>query len=56
MIKGKEAANHTHFTVGREVRNAIAKIGGTMPEALPVAEDLAKVSRRLKKAIVTGEH
>lgn len=50
-VKGKEAANHTHYVVGREVRQAIAKIGGTMPEALPVAEDIAKVSRRLKKAI-----
>jgi len=50
-VKGKEAANQTHYIVGREVRQAIAKIGGTMPEELPVAEDLAKVSRRLKKAI-----
>ena len=50
-VKGKEAANHTHREVGREVRQAIAKIGGTMPEALPPAEDIAKVSRRLKKAI-----
>lgn len=55
-VKGKEAANRTHYGVGREVRQAIANIGGTMPEALPVAEDIAKVSRRLKKAIVTSGH
>jgi DNA-damage-inducible protein D len=28
-------ANDTHFTVGREVRAAIERIGGTMPEDLP---------------------
>ena len=34
-IKGKEAANRTHHDVGREVRQAIKNIGGTMPENLP---------------------
>ena len=24
-----------HFEVGREVRNSIERLGGTMPEALP---------------------
>lgn len=32
---GKEIANQTHYTVGKEVRAAIERIGGTMPEALP---------------------
>lgn len=50
-VQGKDAANATHFEVGRKVRNAIRDIGGTMPEALPPAEDIAKVARRLKKAI-----
>jgi DNA-damage-inducible protein D len=53
-IKGKEAANSTHFEVGRKVRQAIKDIGGTMPEALPPAEDIVKVGRRLKKAIASG--
>ena len=54
-IKGKESANRTHFTVGHEVRQAIKNIGGTMPEELPMAEDIVKVGRRLKKAIANSD-
>ena len=36
---------------GWQVRQAIKDIGGTMPENLPVAEDVVKVARRLKNAI-----
>jgi DNA-damage-inducible protein D len=36
------------------VRKAIEDIGGTMPENLPPAEDIAKVARRIKKAIGSG--
>ena len=54
-VKGKEAANLTHYAVGRKVRQAIADIGGTMPENLPKAEDVVKVARRLKKAIASTE-
>lgn len=53
-IKGKEAANRTHHVVGNEVRQAIKKIGGTMPEDLPAAEDIVKVGRRIKKAIASS--
>lgn len=49
-IRGKDAANATHFEVGKKVRDAIRDIGGTMPEQLPPAEDIAKVERRLKGA------
>ncbi|MEN8723627.1 MAG: DNA damage-inducible protein D [Alphaproteobacteria bacterium] len=48
-IKGKQAANQAHFEVGAKVRKTIREIGGTMPEALPPAEDIKKVSRRLEK-------
>ncbi len=48
-IKGKQAANQAHFEVGAKVRETIKEIGGTMPEALPPAEDIKKVSRRLEK-------
>jgi DNA-damage-inducible protein D len=34
-IQGKDAANATHYAVGREVRDTIARLGGTMPEELP---------------------
>ncbi len=54
-VKGKEAANRTHFEVGRKVRGAIAEIGGTMPENLPPAEDIVKVARRIKNAIAGNE-
>jgi DNA-damage-inducible protein D len=51
QIQGKDAANRTHFEVGRKVRQTIEDIGGVMPERLPPAEDVKKVSRRLNKAI-----
>jgi DNA-damage-inducible protein D len=37
-IKEKSAATATHYNVGKEVRGAIEKIGGTMPEDLPTPE------------------
>lgn len=48
-IKGKQHANRAHFEVGSKVRQTIKDIGGTMPEVLPVAEDINKVKRRLKR-------
>lgn len=50
-IRGKDAANATHYEVGKKVRDAIRDIGGMMPENLPPAEDIVKVERRLKKAL-----
>ncbi len=38
QVSSKEGANVTHFQVGREVREAIARLGGTMPENLPTPE------------------
>lgn len=37
-IKGAKTASSTHYKVGKEVRGAIEKIGGTMPEDLPTSE------------------
>ena len=37
-IQGKEQANQTHYEVGSEVRKAIKRLGGTMPEDLPTPE------------------
>ncbi|HEU5349428.1 MAG TPA: DNA damage-inducible protein D [Ktedonobacterales bacterium] len=34
-IQGTDAANETHFAVGRKVRQTIKELGGTMPEDLP---------------------
>lgn len=37
-IQGAEEATSVHYNVGKEVRTAIEKIGGTMPEDLPTPE------------------
>ena len=37
-IQGTTAANQAHFIVGREVRAAIERVGGTMPEDLPTPD------------------
>ena len=37
-IQGADASNAAHFTVGKEVRAAIERVGGTMPEDLPTPE------------------
>lgn len=34
-IVGKNAANQTHYEVGKKVRQTIKELGGTMPEDLP---------------------
>ena len=45
-IQDKKDANHTHFAVGKKVRQTIEELGGTMPEDLPTPE---KSVRRLDK-------
>jgi DNA-damage-inducible protein D len=42
-IQGEELAVATHRSVGAEVRDAISRIGGTMPENLPFEEPIKKV-------------
>ena len=37
-VEGADEATKVHYSVGKEVRSAIEKIGGTMPEDLPVPE------------------
>lgn len=41
-IVGKEAANRTHYDVGKEVRSTIERLGGTMPENLPTPKKSIK--------------
>ena len=41
-IRGKEAANKTHYEVGKKVRQTIAELGGTMPEDLPTPQKSIK--------------
>jgi len=47
-IRGKDAANRTHFDVGAKVRQTIRELGGAMPETLPPAEGIEKAERRLR--------
>ena len=49
-IKGQQKAIATHEQVGKEVREAIKRIGGTMPESIPPAEPIKQVEKRLKTA------
>jgi DNA-damage-inducible protein D len=47
-INNQQQAIAAHETVGREVREAIKRIGGTMPENIPAAEPISAVEKRLK--------
>lgn len=38
QTRRQDAANEVHFIVGKEVRNTIKRVGGTLPEDLPVPE------------------
>lgn len=54
-IKSKQKANQTHFEVGKKVRKTIQELGGTMPENLPVAENIAKIEKKKKKVNTKGK-
>lgn len=54
-IHNQRDAIETHEMVGKEVRAAIAKIGGTLPENIPPAEPIQNVEKRLKKKRTTPE-
>jgi len=47
-IQGEQRAIDVHHQVGKEVRTAIQRIGGTPPENLPPAEHIKEVKKRLK--------
>ncbi len=48
-VSGKQSANKTHYEVGKKVRETIADLGGTMPEALPTPEASIKQLESSKK-------
>ncbi len=59
-VYGAEEATSVHYSVGKEVRNAIEKIGGTMPENLPTPEkSIQQIEKeqmeRLKKKAKAGK-
>jgi DNA-damage-inducible protein D len=50
-VRNKDQANRIHESVGRTVRRTIHELGGTMPENLPVAENIKRVESREKKRL-----
>ena len=51
-VRGKRAANQTHYAVGQKVRKTIEELGGTMPEDLPTPEKSVKqIESEQKKAL-----
>lgn len=50
-VQGKQAANQTHHEVGAKVRQTIEELGGTMPENLPVAENIKKIETKQRKKL-----
>ena len=50
-IHGKAAANRTHLEVGKNVRQTIKDLGGTMPEDLPTPEKSIKQLEREREKL-----
>ena len=52
-VDNEYTANSVHYEVGREVRNSIKRLGGTMPEDLPTSnkslKELEKGAKKLKE-------
>ena len=49
-VRTQQRAIDTHHAVGKEVRDAIARIGGTLPEDIPPAEHIKAVEKRIEAA------
>ena len=47
-VQGEGNANEVHYEVGKKVRNAIADIGGTIPEDLPTPDKSLKELEKIK--------
>jgi DNA-damage-inducible protein D len=50
-IRGKDKANKTHYEVGKKVRKTIKELGGTMPENLPVEDNILKIEKASRKKL-----
>ena len=48
-ITSEKEANHTHYNIGRNIREVIAKNGGTMPEKLPTPKKSLKELEKERK-------
>jgi len=56
QIKGKQNAINTHHDVGKEVRDTIKRLGGTMPENLPTPELSVKQLERKHEKLLLQEN
>jgi DNA-damage-inducible protein D len=55
QVRTKGQANITHYKVGQEVREAIKRLGGTMPEDLPTPEkSIQELQREEKQRLKPG--
>ena len=54
-IQGELNANETHYNVGKEVRNTIKRLGGTMPEDMQTPEKSLKTLEKEKKKRLTNK-
>lgn len=56
QINGQRLAEEAHYSIGKEVRSTIAKIGGTMPEDLPREQNIRKLTcwKTRKKLLATS--
>lgn len=51
-IVGKNAANQTHYEVGKKVRQTIKELGGTMPEDLPTPrKSIKQIEKEQRKSL-----
>jgi DNA-damage-inducible protein D len=56
QVNTKEQANVTHYRVGQEVREAIKRLGGTMPEDLPTPEkSIQELQREEQQRLKPGQ-
>ena len=53
-ITGENNANKAHYDIGKNIREVIAKNGGTMPEELPTPEkSLKELERENKNSLIS---
>ena len=55
-IQGKTKANQTHYEVGKEVRETIKELGGTMPEDLPTPKTSVSKIEKSHKSLEDKNH
>ncbi len=54
-ISNEKEANQTHYTIGRNIREVIAKNGGTMPEKLPTPKkSLKELEKENKNKLINN--